>query len=255
MKLIIKDNDKAESFINIFQNIKIFTEVFTLRLREDAVYIQGMDSNHVSIFEILLSKEWFSEFDFTQSETIGINSNIFPKLLNTWTPDHSIVIDYDGNDKLEIAFEKVSGNSEYNKYFEMPLIEFEDEMMDIPEQEYTMDLEFDSRKLKKIIDELMLMGESVNIQGNEKEVNVTTTSVEGTMKINIPFDDIEAFSIEEDKTIDMQLSLRFIRNMCLFNKISPSLSLHLSEQTPMQLKYTMDDSSYVRFYLAPQVDE
>lgn len=255
MKVILTENNKCELFINIFQNIKVFSDVFTIHFKSDTLYIQGMDNNHVSIFEINLHKEWFNLYELDNEISIGVNSTIFPKILTMWTKDHNIILTISNNDKLDISFEKVIGESEYNKYFEMPLVDIDSEMLEIPDQEYTMDLEFDSKKIKKLIDELSIIGEHVTIVCNEEEINATSESIEGTMTVNIPFEDIENYSIEENETVNLRFSLKFIKNMCLFNKISSTVLLHLTNGIPMQFKYDMSDNSYVRFYLAPQIDD
>jgi proliferating cell nuclear antigen len=255
MEIIIENREKAELFINIFQNIKLFSDIFTVDISPEVFYIQGMDASHVSIFEIKLTNEWFDVFNIDSNIAIGLNSNIFPKILTTWTCDHNIKLSIVKDDILDVAFEKISGDSEYNKYFEIPLVDIECERLSIPEQEYTIDLEFDSKKLKKLIDELIIIGEQVNISCTENEVNVTTKSLEGSMKINIPFDDIEAYSIEEGEFINIQFTLRYMKNMCLFNKISPTVKIHLTNDVPMQFRYEMENNSYVRFYLAPHLDD
>lgn len=255
MEIIISDNDKAEQFINIFQNIKLLSDSFSVEFREDCFYVQGMDSSHVSIFEINLNKDWFDSYNIEEAIVIGMTANIFPKILMTWTNDHNITLSMSKDDKLDIAFEKSNGNTEYNKYFEVPLIDLDVEKLSIPEQEYTLDIEFDSRKLKKLIDELSILGEHVNIVCNETEINATSKSIEGSMKINIPFDDIEAYSIEEGQTIDVTYSLKYIKNMCVFNKVSPTVLLYLTSGQPLQFKYAMDETSYLRFYIAPTIDD
>jgi proliferating cell nuclear antigen len=255
MEIIIQDKLKAELFINIFQNIKLFSDIFTIDINEETFYIQGMDASHVSIFEINLTREWFDTYNVSSSTSLGINSSIFPKILNTWTCDHNIKLNITKEDYLDIAFEKISGNTEYNKYFEIPLVDVDTEKLNITDQEYTTDLEFDSKKLKKLIDELSIIGEHVNIKCTESEVNATSKSLEGSMTINIPFNDIEAYSIEEGKHVDATFALKYVKNMCLFNKVSPNVLLHLTEGLPMQLKYEMTENSYVRFYLAPNIDD
>jgi proliferating cell nuclear antigen len=255
MKIVITENNKCDLFINIFQNIKVFSDIFSINFKNETLYIQGMDNNHVSIFEINLHKSWFNAYELEEEITIGINSTIFPKILSMWTRDHNIILSITNNDKLDISFEKVIGESEYNKYFEMPLVDIETEMLEIPDQEYTMDLEFDSKKIKKLIDELSVIGEEVNFKCNEEEINAITESIEGSMTVNIPFEDIENYSIEENETINLRFSLKFIKNMCLFNKISPTVTINFTNGIPMQFKYNMTEDSYVRFYLAPQIDD
>jgi proliferating cell nuclear antigen len=255
MEIIIKDNDKAEQFINIFQNIKLLSDSFCVEFNEDCFYVQGMDASHISIFEINLSKEWFDEYSISKNAAIGMTSNIFPRILMTWTNDHSIKLSMSNDDHLDVAFEKNNGNIEYNKYFEVPLIDLDVERLNIPDQEYSLDIEFDSRKLKKLIDELSIFGEQVNLICNETEINATSKSIEGSMKIHIPFDDIESYSIEEGEVINVTYSLKYIKYMCVFNKVSPCAQLYITSGQPLQFKYSMDETSYLRFYIAPSIDD
>ena len=255
MEIIIQSNQKAEQFINIFQNIKLFSDSFQIEFTSDGFQVQGMDSSHVSVFEINLTKEWFDTYNIDEAIIIGMNTNIFPKILTTWTNDHIIKLSTSKESYLDVSFEKSSGNSEYNKYFEIPLIDIEMEKLQIPEQEYTLDIEFDSRKLKKLVDELCIIGDSVSMVCNEKEINATSKSIEGSIKINIPFDDIEEYSIEEDATINATFSLKYLKNMCVFNKVSPVAKLYLTNDQPMQFKYCMSEDSFVRFYVAPTIDD
>lgn len=256
MELIIKNNEKAEHFIHIFQNIKSFNDCFNLEVNTDEFYIQGMDSSHVSIFEVKLHRDWFDKFDIKKTLTLGISCNIFPKILTTWTSDHSIKLEMDeGESSLNISFEKVDGNSEYNKYFEIPLIDMDTEKLHIPDQEYTLDIEIDSKKFKKLIDELGMIGDTVDFVCNETEINATSKSIEGSMTINIPFDDIDAYSIEENETLNLTFSLKYLRIIGQFYKASSSVCLYMTSGNPVQIKYTFDDHSYVRFYVAPSIED
>jgi len=140
MEVIIKENYKSELFINIFQNIKLFCDSFNIEFQKDALYIQGMDPSHISIFEILINKEWFDSYQMDDTVLIGLTATIFPKILLTWTSDHTIKLNVSKDAHLDISFEKIAGNSEYNKYFQIPLIDIESDRMSIPEQEYTLDI-------------------------------------------------------------------------------------------------------------------
>lgn len=256
MKLIIKNNDKAEQFVNIFQNIKLFCDTFNVEITKDAFYIQGMDSSHVSIFEIYLHSSWFDSYELDKDTTIGLTSAIFPKILTAWSLDHSIMLSMSDEDHLDVSFEKDEDKkSLYNKYFEIPLINIDTDRLEIPDQEYTLDIEFDSKKFKRLIDELALIGEQVNITCDENEINAKSSSLEGNMKINIPFDDIESYSIEENETIDITFSLKFLKNMCVYSKLSSIALIYITNGLPLQLKYSLGDESYARFYVAPTIDD
>ena len=81
MKLEIKDIQKADMFIQMFQNIKLFTTALNIPRKQ--IICSGNDSNHVSIFEINLLKEWFDIYELNSPTTIGISTIIFHKILNT----------------------------------------------------------------------------------------------------------------------------------------------------------------------------
>ena len=56
MKLIIGNKKKAQIFTAIFQNLNRFTVDVNLYFKKQELYIQGMDSSHCSMFEIVLKK-------------------------------------------------------------------------------------------------------------------------------------------------------------------------------------------------------
>lgn len=50
-----------------------FLEIGNLEFGEEGVYLQGMDSNNVALFEFLLDKTLFSEYEYHTDTVIGIS--------------------------------------------------------------------------------------------------------------------------------------------------------------------------------------
>ena len=74
------------------------------------MYFQSMDSSRVSIFELILPCDWFDIYDFNYDGpvTIGVNSNILYKILNTRDKSQETNITYDvtnDSDKLKRIYE------------------------------------------------------------------------------------------------------------------------------------------------------
>ena len=55
MNIEIKDSKKCEQFVQMFQYIKLFSLHVNISFKLDNFFIQGMDSSHISVFEILLN--------------------------------------------------------------------------------------------------------------------------------------------------------------------------------------------------------
>ena len=95
MNIEIHDKSKAESFCNIFQVVKTFSEHVNLTINDEKLYVQSMDASHIVIFEIHLPKEWFDVFEKGGNEeniTIGIHAGVLGKVLNTRDKSHKIIL-------------------------------------------------------------------------------------------------------------------------------------------------------------------
>ena len=78
------------------------------------------------------------------------------------------------------------------------------------------------------------------------------------MKVNINFDDIVQYEIDEDASIASSYSLNLLNNVCLYNKISANIEIHMSENYPLKLLYNLDEDNEdtnLVFYIAPKIDD
>ena len=106
MRLEISCAKKADIFTTMFQNIKLFTVSMSVTFDIDRLYVQGMDSGHVSIFEINLTKEWFDVYELSEPVTIGMSTIIFHKILNTRGADHTLMLALDADDQDRLNIEQ-----------------------------------------------------------------------------------------------------------------------------------------------------
>ena len=136
MNIIINNSQKADMFAMLFQHIKVFTEYINIIIEKDKMYIQSMDTSRVSIFEINLPAEWFDEFILTHNTNIvlGVSSSIMYRILNSRDKNQLIQLIYlaDDLDKLIINYTG-ENKTEFEKHFEIPLIEIDSDILVIPD--------------------------------------------------------------------------------------------------------------------------
>ena len=256
MKLTITDIGNAEKFTHIFQHLKNFTDNINIDFLEDKVYIQGMDSAHVSLYEISLENSFFEIYEIEEEDNreIGINNVFLYKILNTRFPNQSIELNYSGDsDNLNIEF-KSEQKEEFNKSFELPLMEINIEKLHIPEIEYQADLIISTCVLTKMIDELAIFDEKININCNDEIIKFKATGVEGTMNVEIPIEDVDEYLLEEDGNMSVTYSIKQFQFMCDFNKLSGVVKMGISDSQPMLISYEFNES-FAKFYLAPSIVE
>jgi proliferating cell nuclear antigen len=95
----------------------------------------------------------------------------------------------------------------------------------------------------------------MDIHCSEEKINLISSGTNGEMKVSIPIDDLTEYSISEDDKIDTSYSLSSLSKMCLSNKLSNEIQFSISKEYPMRIKYDLGDDSFIRFFLAPRVND
>ena len=104
---------------------------------------------------------------------------------------------------------------------------------------------------------MKMFGETLNDSCSEEKVEMNAESTDnGKMYVNIPIDDLNSFTIEEDETINMSFSLLYLKNICLYGKISKEVEVNLKRDYPIKLVYNLDhEDAKAMFYLAKIADD
>jgi proliferating cell nuclear antigen len=272
MKIRISIPQKAEQFAMLFQHIKVFTDHINISFLDDRMYVQCMDNSRVSIMEIVLPSSWFQLYEYTASTTIGISSSMLYKVLNSREKTQGVELEYLDNqtDTLRIHLRNPTDvpatKTDFEKHFEIPLIELDEDTMDIPGIEYQAEIAISSYHYATIINQLKMFGDTMELQCSEEKILLVSHSPEnGKMFVEIKIDDLSSFIIDEGSQLQLSFSLTYLHNICLYNKIAKEVELQFSKDFPMKLTYFLDSGSVdptseeirpkLSFYLAPKIND
>tara|TARA_B110000093_G_C12957755_1_gene405690 strand:+ start:1251 stop:2036 length:786 start_codon:yes stop_codon:yes gene_type:complete len=261
MHIQISDTIKRDTFVNLFQYMKQFTDYVNIIFNETEMFIQSMDNGRVLVFEIHLPKEWFDVYDIgNTSVTLGISTSLFYKVLNVRdrTQELSLETSHESS-YLTIKLSNSSVKTIFDKQFEIPMIDINYELMDIPEKEHQAEFTLESVTFATLINQLKIFGEALIISCTEDNIHLSADSLElGKMMTNIPIDDLQEFAIEEDETLNLNFSLKYIHDICLYQKVSKYISIGISKDFPMKVTYplgTNTENASLCFYIAPRMDD
>ena len=271
MKLIINDLRKADQLITIFKHLKSFSPHLSLYFDSDKLYAQGMDDSHVALFELNIHNSWFDEYEFESGDAknIAITSQCLFKALNMREDNQSIHISYEGDpDKIKISFES-DKKEEFNKYFELTLIDLDAELMDLSNHDSQVDMEWPAKQYSTFIEQLFKFHTNVTIECSETNILYEARGDEGLMRVNTDIDDLIEYAIEEDKVMKQCFSLQHLSMITQFHKLSNNVFIGLCDDSPMLLKYSLDsqpsnekdeedeedEGNYIKFYLAPKMED
>jgi proliferating cell nuclear antigen len=257
MRLTLENKSKQEVFVAIFQILKNWSSHINMHFEKDRLFIQSMDKSHVCLADIEIKSKWFSEYDCINNNKISIDSNHFAILMNYALKHDNIELKFEDEvepEKLYVTF--LNGKEKkgvFDHFFELNLIEIEEDSLGIPDVEYDVDFVIESKKLTELLSELNTFGEELNIICNEEKVELNASGDSTKLKVNIPIDDLNEYAIAEGEELNISFSLSHLCKMCCSMKLGATIDVSLSGEYPMSLKYNLGDDSKVVFFIAPKV--
>jgi len=253
--LTITEKTKKDIFISLFQLLKAASTSITIIFLEDHAYIQGMDSSHVCLFDARIYNVWFDKYEIQGDDlkNICVNSQILYNILSMSQEQDYITLHYEGAaDSIEIDLTNAKG--EFNKYFKVPLIDMESDLLEIPNVDYDVEFSIKAKKMNELISQLATFGDVIDIKCSEDKIDLISKGDGGEMLVNIPINDLSEFSISEGQIIDISYSLNYINKMCITTKLSSEIEMSISDNMPLRIKYDLGNNSSVMFFLAPKVE-
>ena len=261
MKLIIHafQQSKKDLFIALFQILKNCTSTITIVFEQERLYIQGMDKSQVCMFDIAFLKNWFCEYELTSSSKedtiLNIDSTIFYNVISLAIGNSTLDINYDLKDPDKLSIKIFSEEKGFfDKDFLIPLIDFDYEFLAVPSVDYDAEFSLEAKKMCSLISQFIIFGENVRFICSSEAIQLKTEGLSGEMKINIDTNDLKDYAIVEDEVIENSYSLQTISKMCLSSKLTPDLNFFISGGLPLKINYSLENESYINFFIAPKVE-
>jgi proliferating cell nuclear antigen PCNA len=237
--------------------MKVFTDDVVLRFNPEGLYMQGMDCSMCCCFEVCLSAGWFAEYEeVTEPFSIGVNSGILQKILAVHKDRQRIELTVTAeSDILEVSFtsEETEKERPLDAFFEIPLMEIDQELMTFAPYESEADVIIGSEKLSDLVSKLKMFDERMSICFTDEAVVVTAKGVEGSMRTDITENDVIEYAIGEGVVLNQEYSLDFLALMGIFKKLNPEINLQFHSERPMEATYLISDTTYMKFFLAPKI--
>ena len=256
MKLTIENKAKLEMFVALFQLLKNWGSYLSLQFELEQLYIQSMDKSHICLSSIVIKAAWFSEYSVSEGTNLSVDAASFATMMNYALKHNRLEITESGADKLCINLlngEDVKVTDNFDHFFELPLMDVEHETLLIPEVDYDVEFTMDAKKFGELISELMVFGPNLNIVCTEDLLELNANGEAGKLKVNVPIDSLNEFAISEGEKLDISYSLSHIGKMCLSSKLGNEISIGISAEYPMSLKYSLGEGSTVAFFVAPKI--
>lgn len=249
--------------------------------------IQAMDSSHVALVHLLLRDDGFDKYQCERNSILGINLQSLSKVLKIVENTDSLSLRHDDDNDVVTL---VSENTDKTRCceYQLKLLEIEAEAMGIPEMDYRSTVTLSSAEFAKIVRDMSVFGDTVTIAITREGVKFSSTGdigqgytflqassgakreVKSEVKRETADENEEGgisrkaakaeaapigVEVEMEEPITLSFALRFMTIFAKGATLSDRVSLKFAKDSPCMVEYAMDNLGYLRYYLAPKVDD
>merc|ERR1712109_16209 len=243
----------------VLESLKDLLNEATWDCADTGIQLQAMDNSHVSLVSVLLRADGFDKFRCDRQLSMGMNLTSMSKILRCAANDDIITIKaQDQADTVNFMFE--SPNQEKVSDYEMKLMNLDQEHLGIPETDYSAVIKMPSGEFQRVVRDLSQFGESVVISCTKEGVKFSAAGDIGTGNIklaqtaNVDKEE-EAVIIEMQEPVTLTFACRYLNMFTKASCLASQVSLSMSPDVPLVTEYKIGDMGYIRYYLAPKVED
>ena len=138
-------------------------------------------------------------------------------------------------------------------------MDIDTETLAIPDTPYKATVSMPSGEFQRIIRDLQVLGETCTISVNKEGVRFSVTGSIGTGNILIRSNQAEkeedSVTVQMDEPVELNFALRYLNFFTKATPLSDRVILSMSPEVPIVVEYPIGEVGYIKFYLAPKIDE
>jgi proliferating cell nuclear antigen len=246
------------TFRKILDALRELVEEANIDCNQSGLSLQAMDASHVALVAMHLdSSHGFDQFTCASALTLGVNLGSIQKILKCGDASDTLTLKTNAeHSELKFQFENAGRFFE----FSMALMDIDSERLAIPDSEPDATVTLASAEFQKICRDLAQFGDAVKIGVARKAVSFSVSGATGNGTITLASFD----SAKGDRQVEIackdKVELTFaLRYLAFFAKAAPladAVKLEISSDRPLVALFEFPgDAGYLKYYLAPKVDD
>ncbi|KAG5178897.1 pcna-like protein [Tribonema minus] len=250
---------EASLLKKIVDSIRELVTDANLDCSDAGINMQAMDSSHVSLCALSLRNDGFDHFRCDRNLSLGVNLANLSKILKcAGNTDLVTLKSEDDADTLGVKFE--SAKQDRISEFELKLIALDAEHLGIPDTNYKAQIRMPSTDFQRIIRDLQVIGDTCTISATKEGVRFSVEGDLGAGNIAVKQNpnaekEEEKVEVHIEEPVSLTFALRYLNFFTKATPLGPIVALSMSPDVPIVVEYPIDTTGFVRFYLAPKIDE
>lgn len=143
---------------------------------------------------------------------------------------------------------------------ELKLMDIDNEQLGIPDTTYKCNIKMPSGEFQRIIRDLQVLGETCTISCTKEGIRFSVVGDLGTGNVltranSTAEKEEQQVLIDMEEPVELNFALRYLNFFTKATPLSSSVMISMSPDVPIVVEYPIEDAGYVKYFLAPKIDE
>lgn len=238
-----------------------------IHFQGSGIYISSMDDSHVCLLRALVGADIMSSYECDEATTVGVQFKLLSRIINSFSPDSTLTLEVSpGADSMAIRVRTEDGNNT----FAIKLMDIESDSLEVPDMEYTMEMDIPFDKFKARMEQAEKLeadtiqfkydGEGkliVHYETNTLTADVVVHQDRGGGSDSAP---VSGAGVVESpcgtEPVGISIASKYPRRLFGAGVLSPMVSVGITNGIPMKVRCNLTDGdSYVELHIAPKIDD
>lgn len=134
------------------------------------------------------------------------------------------------------------------------------EALALPDTPYKATVKMNSGEFQRIIRDMQVLGDTCTISINKEGIRFTVVGAIGTGNIlirqnNTAEKEENQVIIDMEEPVELSFALRYLNNFTKATPLTSQVIVCLNPDVPMVVEYPIQEIGFIKFYLAPKIDD
>ena len=232
-------------------SISSFISEGNIHFSDSGIFFKAIDPSQVVFVEFELPKSVFEKYSI-EPTLVGVDLVELGKILARAMPEDRLTMNATESE-LELTFE-----GETTRHFSLPLIDINEEEINIPETKFDAKVEINARTLKEALKDASLFGSSAVFKIKNSSFGIEAQGSSGNLKSSIKQAKVTSLKNSEktDKPEKNEIiskdSLNFLQNVIKEADSDKKILIEMKTESPMKITYSIGPSN-IQFRLAHMI--
>ena len=236
--------------------IKTLVEEATFEVNQDGITFRAMDPSHVALIDLFWPTADFQKFSCEKPDRFTVRMEDFSKLIRRAEGRDSVEISRAGSESLNV---KLSNG--YKREFELHLIESSQSNTPLPKLTYDSKFVTTEPAFDRVLSDVSAISNYISIETGKDKVTFSGKGDTGRANVVLEKDETgkgDLVSLSSEKDSKSNYSIEYLMKITKSaGSASDTIDFEYSSKMPLRMDFKLGENSngYIRFYLAPRVQE